>query len=223
MLSLKKYLLNLNIFAVSDDSGEREDEQQRRSNIIATRVYVLILTLVLVDVALISWMSSERTMMTIEHPTRQQFEALPIEAKCPCSRVSILYEEFISINATFHQVCLSDFVSDGWITTADFGPSSTYYLPIDFRAMGSAQFQALAGFCRLSKSNVAQSISSFFQTTLVSSEALTETDFRSQTEALINQFQRTAPDTFIFQLRLVREMIHSTKLFSALQTNYHLY
>ena len=223
MPSLKNYLLNLNIFAASDDSGEREDEQQRRSNIVATRVYVVILTLVLVDVALISWISSETTMVTIEHPTRQQFEALPNEAKCPCSRVSILYEEFISIQATFHQVCESDFVSDRWIETADFGSRSIDYFTIDFRAMGSAQFQALAGFCRLSKSNVAQSISSFFQSTLVSSEALTETVFRSQTEALINQFQRTAPDTFIFQLRLVREMIHNNRLFSALQTNYRLY
>ncbi|CAF1193422.1 unnamed protein product [Adineta ricciae] len=87
----------------------------------------------------------------------------------------------------------------------------------------SILFQALATFCRLSKSNVEQSISSFYSNTLVTPKVLSENAFQSQTQALIDQFRSRTPNTFNSQLRIVNQMTNGNKIFSALQMNTYYY
>jgi hypothetical protein len=219
MSSVKNYLLNLNLFESSDDSVDREDEHRRRSNIIATRVYLIVLALALITLSLVSWLTLRTTIVTVEYPSKVQFEALPFDAHCPCSRMSIAYGEFTSIQSTFHQVCSSDFVSDRWIEAIYSGSNATYFDIKDFRRYGSAQFQALASFCRLSNASVVQSISLFHRTSLISLQVQSETVFKAQVQASIEQFQSTAPNQFEAQLQLVREMITGNRLNSGLQTN----
>ncbi|CAF4268451.1 unnamed protein product, partial [Adineta steineri] len=92
-----------------------------------------------------------------------------------------------------------------------------------FRTYGSAQFQALAAFCRLSKASIDQSITYFYQSTLLSPQVLSENVFQSQIRESINQFQITASNTFKSQLRLINEMIIHNQLVSALMTNFIYY
>ncbi|CAF4109964.1 unnamed protein product, partial [Adineta steineri] len=89
-----------------------------------------------------------------------------------------------------------------------------------FRTYGSAQFQALAAFCRLSKASIDQSITYFYQSTLLSPQVLSKNVFQSQIQESINQFQITASNTFKSQLRLINEMIIHNQLVSGLMTNY---
>jgi hypothetical protein len=219
MFSVKNYLLNLNFFESSDDNTDREDEHQRRSNIIATRVYLIVLVLALIIITLIFALSLQTVIVTVEHPSKLQFEILPPNAHCPCSRMSIPYGEFTSIQWTFHQVCSSDFVSDRWIEAMFSYSNSTYFYYTDFRTYGSAQFQALASFCRLSQAGVIQTTSLFYLTSLISAQVQSEAVFQLQVQASISQFQLIAPNEFVKQLKLVREMIMADGLISALQTN----
>ncbi|CAF1190754.1 unnamed protein product [Adineta steineri] len=162
-------------------------------------------------------------MITINHPTREQFELLPKNAKCLCSRISFSYGKFTSLQASFHQVCSSDFVTDQWLKAISSGVDSTYFYFTDFRTYGSAQFQALAAFCRLSKANIDQSITYFYQSTLLSPQVLSENVFQSQIRESINQFQITAPNTFKSQLRLINEITIHNLLMSGLPTNFFYY
>jgi hypothetical protein len=116
-------------------------------------------------------------------------------------------------------VCSSDFVTDRWFKAINYGANSTYFYIIDFRTYGSAQFQALAGLCRLSKASIEQSIALFYLNTLLSPQLLSENVLRSQIQASIDQFQLTAPNTFKAQLRLVEGMTLNNRLMSGLQTN----
>ena len=216
---MKNYFRNLNLFKSSDDNIDQEDEHKHRTNIVSTRVYLTILLLSLIILAVVSWLSVQTTSITIEHPTKSQFEVFPFDAYCPCSCMSISYNEFTSIQATFHQVCSSDFVSERWIETIFSGSNSTYFFLLDFRIYGSAMFQALASFCRLSKENVAQSIDLFHMSSLMSRQLLSKIVFDSQVQASIEQFQLTAYNQFGEQLDLVRETIMKNGLISALQTN----
>ena len=223
LCSLKIYLLNLNLFENLNGNGERADDQQRRSCIIASRVYVLLLSLALITIGLVSWLIPQTTIVTIDHPTKEKFQALPADVECSCSRTSISYGEFTSIQASFHQVCSSDFISDRWIAAIDSGSTLSYLFWQDFRFFGTGQFQALASFCRLSKSNVGQSIALFVLTTLLSPQMLTETVLRSRIQSQIDQLQLTAPNEFGSQLSLVREMTRSNLIQSGLQANVDLH
>ncbi|CAF0751968.1 unnamed protein product [Adineta steineri] len=223
MFSLKNYLRNLNVFPPSSNSEELEDDTQHQSNIVATRIFILTLILSLFGISIALLLMYQTTMITINHPTREQFELLPKNAKCSCSRISFSYGKFTSLQTNFHQVCSSDFVTDRWLKAINSGVDSTYFNLMDFRTYGSAQFHALAAFCRLSKINVDQSITYFYQSTLLSPQVLSENVFQSQIRESINQFQITAPNTFKSQLRLINEMTIHNLLMSELPTNFYYY
>ena len=219
MSSLKNYFLNLNLFAPLAGSGETETDQQRRRNLVTTRIYLFILTWALLLLTLVTWSSSETILVTVTRPTKEQIAVLPQDANCPCSKISLPYGDFTEIRASYNQLCSSDFVSDRWIRAIYSGANSTYFFLRDFRLFGSAQFQALAGFCRLTNLTVQQSITSFSSDIFLSSQVLSEAFVRSQTKSAVEQFQFTAPNAFVSRLKIILETTVANKLVSALQTN----
>ncbi|CAF0842602.1 unnamed protein product [Adineta steineri] len=221
--SLKNYFRKVNIYDYDPHLTPEQRDHENHSNIIATRIFLIILIITLIIFILAFQLSYQTTIVTISNPTQEQFENLPFTAYCPCSRISISYDQFTSINVRFHQACSSDFISDRWIQSIFTGSNTTYFYLSDFRTYGSAAFQALASFCRLSKTNALQSITLFNQMSFISLETLTQSVFQSQINASIEQFQLTTPNEFKTQLNLVQEMTTHSKLQSALQTNYLLY
>lgn len=222
MLSLKTYLVNLNLFEKKSNSNQEENAEQHRINRIASRIYLLMLIIIMIVVAIVLRLRTQTRVITIQQPTMEQFMTLPTDAQCPCSRISLRYNEFIELNTSFHPVCSSDFVLDRWIQTTNFGSQSSGLYFSDFRIMASAQFQALAGFCRLSKENMVQGISSFKKNSLISFKLLPEDIFRSQTRSSIEQFQTTFPNTFRIQLQLLRQITFDNQLISGLLTNFRM-
>ncbi|CAF1165270.1 unnamed protein product [Adineta steineri] len=219
MSSLKEYFLNLNLFAPSSDSNEQENDQQRLWNIIGTRIYIILIIFILFIIGLILLLLEQTTMVTIPNPTKDQFERLPINAKCSCSHISIPYEKFMSVKPSFHQVCSSDFITDRWLNAIASRANTTYFAFRDFRRFGNAQFQALAAYCRLSESYTNQSVSVILQNTLLSSQILSEAYLRSLINTTIEQFKLKTPNTFNLQLKLIIEMIIASNLIPAVQTS----
>ncbi|CAF3889918.1 unnamed protein product [Rotaria sp. Silwood1] len=221
MSSLKNYFVNLNIFQSSDDlTTDEEKEHERRSNIISTRIFFIVFIFVLIELAIIMKTRNQNTLITVENPSEDQFKHLPSDAHCPCSHISLSYGEFISIQTRFHQICSSDFISDRWIKTINFGLNTTYFSAYDFRTEGSAIFQSLESFCRLSKGYAIQSIDSFNKDLFISQEVLKESVFQSQINAIIQHFELSSPIEFSTQIALIRKMIAGNRFLSALQTNY---
>ncbi|CAF4245204.1 unnamed protein product, partial [Rotaria sordida] len=74
MLSLKNYFVNLNIYESSTDSTatDEEQERQRRLNIIATRIFFIVLIIVLFGVAIIMKTRSRNTLIIVENPTEDE-------------------------------------------------------------------------------------------------------------------------------------------------------
>ncbi|CAF4056791.1 unnamed protein product, partial [Rotaria sordida] len=200
MSSLKTYFINLNIFKSSSNGTNEENEHEHRSNIIATRTFLIIFILTLILLALFYGMRNQTRIVTLQHPAIDQFKSLPMDAHCPCSRISLSYGEFVAFETRFHQVCSSDFVSDRWIKAINSGSNSTYFFTLDFRTDGSAIFQALASLCHLSKDNTIQSIASFTKESFISPQVLSESVFRLQVNVSIEQFQSTASNGFENQL-----------------------
>ncbi|CAF1277980.1 unnamed protein product [Adineta steineri] len=218
MSSLEGYFLNLNLFSPPSDSNEQENEQQRRWNIIGTRIYIILIILILFITGLILLLLEQSTMVTLPNPTKKQFQRLPINAKCSCSRISISYGKFMSLKTSFHQVCSSDFISDRWLNAIDSKTNTTYFAFRDFRRFGNAQFQALAAYCRLSESYTDQSVNVVLQNILLSPQILSETFLWSHINTAIEQFKLKTPNTFNIQLKLIIKMTIVNELIPAVQT-----
>ena len=182
----------------------------------------MVLIFILLIIAVVLRLNIRLRTITVHYPTLNQYRTIPNDAQCSCSHIAVPYSAFVKLEITFHQVCSSDFISDRWITTINLGSSTTNLYYTDFRIMASAQFQALASFCHLSKENIVQGISTFNQSLLYSLKLLSENLFQSQTKSDIEQFQLTLPNTFRTQLQLLRQITFNNQLISGLQTNFYM-
>ncbi|CAF0987059.1 unnamed protein product [Adineta ricciae] len=220
--ALKSYFQQLNLFRPTLNSGENENEQQDHFNILVTRVYLVLLVLLLICFASFTTFRLKRTIIELQNPTEEQFNALPADANCPCSQISLYYGEFVSLQANLHEICRSEFVSERWIKAIFSYSNSTYFNFKDFRTFGSAQFQALSGFCDLSRSHLQQNIDFFKRTMLVSTQVLSKINFQQEIESTIARFKQTVSRSFAAQFKFMRQIITNNRLISGLQTNFYL-
>lgn len=220
MASLKRYLYTLNLFR-SPSGAEPESEHQQQTNVLATRVYIILLFVILTALTLATTLLESRISITIENPTQTQFELLS-DATCLCSYISPVYGEFVSIESSFHQVCSSDFITDRWISSFYFGTNSTYFLPTDIRLTGPALFQALASFCRLSQANVNQSLLLLSSTSLMSSFVISESVLGLKVQAFLDQFRLTTLNTLTMNIQLISSIIMRNKIINGLGTGIYL-
>lgn len=216
---LKNYFQTLNLFRPPVGSDIEEDEHQLRTNIITTRVYLILLACILLSFTIAISLYPYTTDIIIRNPTLTQFESLSDLAECPCSHISLSYGQFISTDSIFHDICSSKFVSDHWMNTLFFNENSTYFLPNDIRSSGYAQFQALASFCHLSKNIINQSQSIFDSTLFLTPYALTQTILQEKAKVFFDQFQSTTSNTFRTQIQLMSEVITNNAVLSGLETN----
>jgi hypothetical protein len=161
--------------------------------------------------------------VTIKQPTVNVYTDLQTKYSqtliCPCTNISINYEEFISFHPTFHQVCASDFVTTQWINY--FKVNSTMNIIFsDFRSFGGSYFSTLSTFCNVSLETINNALLVFNSTTYVTKNVQQTDLFQSQTEEIVNLFKQTTTNSYSQALSMGRQMISGNALYSGLGTNY---
>jgi len=90
----------------------------------------------------------------------------------------------------------------------------------DYRRFLSAHFQFLIGLCQLSKESVNNSINQFLTSLFVTTELLSEKNFISRIDSLIDQSESNAPRTFVRLLSLIQNINHGNRIISTYGTNF---
>ena len=104
---LKHLVVSLNLFE-SRASARDGDARALRHEIIATRLFLVLLGIILC--VLLSYLSTEqlRQSATVQSPSLETFERLHNQYSstltCPCSQVTIRYDHFLTIEPVYHQV-----------------------------------------------------------------------------------------------------------------------
>ena len=133
--------------------------------------------------------------MTISSPSLTTYNYLQGSfsdtLRCPCSNSTIPYHTFITLSATFHQVCSSDLVSDSWILLLTLS-KSVKWMPLDWLNQGVFQFRLISTLCELANTTVSDAIRSFALQHLVTSNLLTEMNVRAQLNASVNDLIQSA-------------------------------
>ncbi|CAF3777105.1 unnamed protein product [Rotaria sordida] len=131
VLMIEKSIEELNIF-----SSQSRDPNRIHHGRIASRLYIILFTVSISVLIVYTLLSVQTISQIVESPTQEQYEKLFEQynqtLQCPCTVVSIPYEEFLQVTPTYHQVCSSDFVQPWWyqrflpVSSSDisFGKSS---------------------------------------------------------------------------------------------------
>lgn len=138
-----------------------------------------------------------------------------------CSEISIRHEQFTSINRRFHQICSIDFIKDPWLDYL-LGDSLWYkYHRADLRVRGNAYFTLLKTLCTLSQTIIDHCAQLFFEETFISDQMISQREFLSKTNTIIQIFQQKTSAAFSQNLQMIREITHGNTLISAYLSNWY--
>lgn len=165
----------------------------------------------------ISSLSTQQLTMSIQNPSMDTYNRLhavhPDTIKCPCSTISIAYNRFIELSATFHKICSSDFISEGWLSILKY--SEMKYIPPDWRNHAYSQFRLLADLCRLANQTMHDTVKRFLLQLFITSNAMYEGDFEQQLNVTIDQLFHSIALAF-------SQFVESMHLFIQIDQPFHL-
>ena len=231
--SLKGFMLKcvdkLRQFNIFPSLPPTTDEIQIKTELIATRLYVLLLTC---SILILTIYSSHRTLEKTEMkewPSIEEYRSLygshSDTLSCPCTSISIDHSTFLQLQPVFHQVCSSKLVTSTWTVgiianqTYEFMfnfTSSTWY---DFRLLGGSFFFTIALLCDAASATVSEGIIRFSSSSIITSNVMSENELNAQGLALMDFFIVTTTNEFINSLRIVRETSQANALISGHGTN----
>ena len=220
----KYYFQGLNLFPSVPPTN---DQYELRNQKISTRLFIILLTISLAILLLYTSLATVTKTVIVKTPTLDQYSHLyteyPETLTCACTKISIDYEKLVNIQYSFHQVCMSDFVTDDWINYLVLSFTEINVNNKDFRWTGTYTFQALRAFCKLMNRTVSDGLDRFYANTYISASVIPLGLFRQQIEASVNQFKSSTTNSFLLSLSIIRDTTLSNTLLSAARTNYYMY
>ncbi|CAF1609494.1 unnamed protein product, partial [Adineta ricciae] len=159
----KHFCQTFNLFPSIPPAANDYDLQNQK---ISTRVYVTLLTIVLIILLIYNSIETITKTITVKTPSLNEYLHLyskyPQSLTCPCTDISIEYEKFVEVQYSFHQVCTSDFVSEQWINYLSSFPGNVTLTVDDFRWTSSHSFQTLRAFCDLIAKALSDGLDRFY-------------------------------------------------------------
>lgn len=214
------YLKRLNFF-----NTYGTDEEQIRREILATRIYLILLPTILTLLIIYSAQKELFYSVTINNPTLDRYQQLmniyPDTLSCPCAQFSIPYSNFMSLTPQYHSVCSSDFVSDKWLEYL-YNDDASFYLAVDLRSIGNTHFQLIRTLCQSSKKAIDNAFqSTFTSATLVNARgALLQSNLvRTEVDAFANDFINNIVSEQQRRHSLLTTFIDQNFLVTALETS----
>ena len=217
---LKKFLLKLNLY-----KNYLSTEQSVFEERLSTRIFLCSLLCFILIIGTVTGLMVRTVNRSEESPSVRRFEYLiktyPKTVYCPCSKVGVSYETFVSVEAKFHQVCSSGFVNRWWIEENFAQRSSFSSKSDDFRWTVSFFWQTIADLCRISREVWHEAIFNFNTSFILSPEALAEEVLRSEVSSELRTHVESSETRFIQYLLTIRRMIAGNHYVSAVTTNFY--
>lgn len=105
---LYKMALDVNIFPARNFSSHIDRNTSKRYGQLATRLYIILLTIGLSILTFYTAFQPQLLKKTIDQPSLSLYNRLLLDhgnaLRCPCSIISSVYNRYISIKPVFHQV-----------------------------------------------------------------------------------------------------------------------
>ena len=200
--------------------ADTTEEQKTRLQIIMTRIYmVLLIVLLFILVIYISLVQVVQTI-TIESPSYDQYlkvyEQYPQSLTCPCSVLNIRHDTFVQIEANFHHICDSIFVSDNYLSILN---DIAALRPVILQSTVLQHWRLISLWCELSKANFIDGRQAFYTQELATSTVLTFQSFEAEVLVLVELFRTSTIMRFQRALSIIRDTTNINGLWSGHLTN----
>ncbi|CAF3962316.1 unnamed protein product [Adineta steineri] len=211
----------VNLFPSIPPSTNESDLRNQR---ISTRLFIIALVFSTTILIGYNFLIDVTKVNNINSPNLTQYLDLysqyPQTLTCPCTDITIKYEEFLQIEYTLHQLCSSTFVTNDWIAYLAQNHVLTTDYVAGFLELGTYMFQALKTFCESSNKTISDSLSQFYFNEYTSLTVISKQLFESQSQILMDQFKSSTKYTFLSLLQTLRDTTQANTPMSAVQSAY---
>ncbi|CAF1412777.1 unnamed protein product [Adineta steineri] len=221
--TIKIKIINLNLY----DTNSR-DSTRIYHEILSTRLYLFSLFISINIYILYADFSNQTVTEKILNPFQYDYENLVKRYSstviCPCTEISIPYEDIINITVDYHQICKSHFIQSSWydrFSLANIGLWSSYS-NIDSVSIAVSYFRILETFCSLANETINDAKERFLTRNLINSQLLTSNLFYSQINSSIDTFKQSTKTEFLDRANLTNVLLHSNQYLSRTITNTRL-
>ncbi|CAF1496550.1 unnamed protein product [Adineta ricciae] len=209
--------VQLNLF-----DSQSSDPSIRHREILSTRLYIILLLTFFIIVTTYISITNRHETKTVSFPDYSLYKNLQKKhsdsLQCSCTEYVILYKYFVEINASFHQVCSSDFISQRWIDFI-FQVDSTTIYPIDIRTSLSAMWQIIRNLCQRSAATMIDTLKQFNESALINPILLTEDFLETKIQSALHSLLEMISSDLVQSILVVNKMAHANQLMTALSTN----
>jgi hypothetical protein len=200
---IKTYLSQLNLFYTG-----AQDEQTIRNERRSTRLYLLLFIFSIVILTFYYIIIPDPdTIITGSPPFRKYLTLVHHSSlECPCSKISVEYDQFTQIEPFYHELCQSDFISNDWINHLStlYEQSWNNSIPSDFRRIALFQFQTIRSLCHLANETIENDLESFKKKVFIQSQLVSSEQFQMQINSFIAEFVNSTPKMFLRTLQFVQ-------------------
>jgi hypothetical protein len=222
MVRIRQYLSTYNLFETRSSTVHTQQRER-----VSTRLYFFVLISCTITLVFYNGLVERTKTETSLVPSQSTYEHLqslyPDTLQCPCSNISMPYSTFtVHLNATFHPVCSSVFVSSQWLAYFNIytGSYVWWIQQHDFRKWGILFFKLIQSLCSLAESAVTDAIEQFQLRSFISSEAMPSIQFQAQVNEALQLFQKSTSTLFARPLQLFRASDQGNSLISLFGSNW---
>ncbi|CAF4609628.1 unnamed protein product, partial [Rotaria sp. Silwood2] len=212
----------LNLFASEDST--KDDEHEIRSQILSTRIFIIVLVLTLIILTIYSARVEITKTVTNFSPSLYKYSQLYANHYqtliCTCTNIAIRHKKYIILQPNFHPICQSSFVDHRWLdglVQTSFIPSGIFVR--DFRSIGAAIFGTIASLCQLSMRTINDGLLDFGEQVILSTQVISKKQLTNQGQSLFYLFESTTANAFINSIQAFRDAIQTNSLISGYETS----
>ncbi|UJR11794.1 hypothetical protein I4U23_015974 [Adineta vaga] len=220
----KQRLITLNLYLTIPLTINRKILRRNRRS---TRIYLILLFTAFSFLIVYTLLKQETNIVIIESPSLVKYRQLltqnSLTLQCPCRNIAIKYSKFITqIQPEYHEVCSSIFISLRWIESI----SKSYFFAgttIEFGIITNEltkQFRTLSTLCQISEKMLNTSLSIFHQSDFLSAYVISEHEFSTRIELLIEQFKSKVFSQFTETFQLIQLINHANEFATVYFTNW---
>lgn len=206
------------------DTNSSDPLRQRRGQK-STRLYILLLSTTFTVLFFYTTFTKQTKIYNVQYPTQATYEQLLVKyadtIQCPCTRIAIPYQEFISFNVNYHPICSSEFISDSFIAQLFVFRDVNVYRG-DFMQMSGPYFAGLSKFCLLSKIIFSRSLANVETDLFINDKLLSPDDFAMKSAAMELLFVEGAAAAFEGGIQTLLEFTTANQMLSVSSVSYNL-
>ena len=220
---MKRQIIELNFFTHVPPSNNENDLRIERY---ITRLYLILFVVTMAILTAFTSIRPQPTVVIKQSPSLTTFIQLynqyPLTLSCPCSEAAIKYNHFISyIKPQYHDVCSSDFISSSWINIEFASPFQSVIVIQNLAYQSQFHFQILSTLCRIANQTISESLQSFYQVQLLSTQLPSQESFRFQVESMIDQFIRTVSESYQRTLQWIIMNLEINQFITSVNSKFH--